>query len=71
MIPGPRLFRSRWAALLWAAGLLWAVADMAGGLTGPHRARPATPGASPTPEATPDGSPAQDPDVAALVNALG
>jgi hypothetical protein len=44
---------------------------MAGGLTGPHRARPATPGASPTPEATPDGSPAQDPGVAALVNALG
>ncbi|WP_288934961.1 hypothetical protein [uncultured Sphingomonas sp.] len=71
MIPGPRLFRSRWAALLWAAGLLWAVADMAGGLTGPHRARPAAPGASSTPEAPPAAAPAQDPDVAALVNALG
>ena len=27
MLPSPRLFRSRWAALLWAGGILWAAAD--------------------------------------------
>lgn len=29
MIPSPRLFRSRWAALLWAGGILWAAAHIA------------------------------------------
>ena len=30
MLPNPRLFRSRWAALLWAGGILWFAYDVAG-----------------------------------------
>lgn len=29
MLPSARLFRSRWTALLWAGGILWAAADIA------------------------------------------
>ena len=29
MLPNPRLFRSRWAALLWAGGILWFAHDVA------------------------------------------
>lgn len=31
MIPTRFLFRSRWAALFWAAGICWTAADFAGG----------------------------------------
>jgi len=30
MIPSPRIFRSRWAALLWAGGILWFAYDVSG-----------------------------------------
>ncbi len=30
MMPGPRLFRSRWKAVLWAGGILWFAIDVAG-----------------------------------------
>ena len=30
MLPNPRLFRSRWTALLWAAGILWLAVEVAG-----------------------------------------
>lgn len=30
MLPTPRIFRSRWAALLWAGGIVWAAVDYAG-----------------------------------------
>ena len=29
MLPGPRLFRSRWMAAFWAAGILWFAYDVA------------------------------------------
>ncbi len=29
MLPSPRLFRSRWWALLWAAGICWTAIDVA------------------------------------------
>ena len=29
MLPGPRLFRSRWMAAFWAAGILWLAYDVA------------------------------------------
>lgn len=29
MLPGPRLFRSRYAALLWAGGILWTAVEVA------------------------------------------
>ena len=37
---GPRLFRSRWAALLWAGGILWTAYDVAGGAAPPAPATP-------------------------------
>ena len=40
---GPRLFRSRWAALLWAAGSLWTAYDVAGSTPPPAQAKPAAP----------------------------
>jgi hypothetical protein len=30
MLPSSRIFRSRWAALLWAGGMLWFAYDYAG-----------------------------------------
>ena len=29
MMPSARLFRSRWAALIWAAGIVWTAVDVA------------------------------------------
>jgi len=29
-VPYAKLFRSRWAALIWAAGILWTAVDVAG-----------------------------------------
>jgi len=29
-VPYAKLFRSRWAALIWAAGILWMAVDVAG-----------------------------------------
>lgn len=34
MLPSPRIFRSRWTALLWAGGILWLAYDIAG--SAPH-----------------------------------
>ena len=64
MIPGPRLFRSRWAALLWAGGILWFAYDVAGSApAGNGAATPAT-----TTDATATGANAAD--VAAVANLL-
>ena len=30
MWPNSRVFRSRWAALIWAAGMVWLAIDVAG-----------------------------------------
>jgi hypothetical protein len=38
MMPGPRLFRSRWMALFWAAGIVWFAVDIAGSSPAPHSA---------------------------------
>ena len=37
---GPRLFKSRWTALLWAGGILWTAYDVADAM--PDRGKPAT-----------------------------
>lgn len=29
MLPSPKIFRSRWFALLWAAGIIWFAIDVA------------------------------------------
>ena len=63
MLPGPRLFRSRWTAVLWAAGMLWLAVDVAG--VGGGRTRS-------TPEATTDvtGMPVDDSETRNAIAAL-
>ncbi|WP_267397385.1 MULTISPECIES: hypothetical protein [unclassified Sphingomonas] len=34
MLPSPRIFRSRWTALIWAGGIVWAAVDIAGSAPG-------------------------------------
>jgi hypothetical protein len=48
MLPNSRVFRSRWSALLWAAGIIWFAVDVAG--TGGHH--PHAKGAASTAEAS-------------------
>lgn len=37
MLPGIRtVFRSRWHALFWAAGIIWLAYDVAGSAPNPH-----------------------------------
>lgn len=48
-----RLFRSRWAALLWSAGILWAAYDVASDAPA-DPGRPAPGGAVAAPDATGD-----------------
>ena len=35
-MPFSRLFRSRWAALFWAAGIIWTAVDVAGSTPAPR-----------------------------------
>ena len=64
MLPGPRLFRSRWTAVLWAGGILWLAIDVAGVGGGPQRAGPA----ATTTDAT--GIPVDDSDTRNAFNAF-
>lgn len=72
MMPFARLFRSRWAALIWAAGILWTAIDVADSAPAPRgaAATDAPVGHPPAPgEVTDDPSPSGD--VAALADLLG
>ena len=65
MLPSPRLFRSRWAAVLWAAGILWLAFDVSqNGGEQPHKAGAATT----TNDVT--GTPVDDSDTRDAVSAL-
>ena len=37
MLPGPRIFRHRKWALVWAAGILWLAYDVAGSASDPQQ----------------------------------
>jgi hypothetical protein len=69
-MPYAKLFRSRWAALLWAGGILWTAVDFVG--VAPRHAAVAASNASadaaPTDAA---GMPVNSADVATLANAMG
>lgn len=69
MLPGPRLFRSRWAALLWAAGIVWAAADLADALPG-ERHRTDGPAHATAAATGDDIGPPDNEDVAAAIAAL-
>lgn len=62
-----QLFRSRWSALLWAAGVLWAAASFVGFDSG------GAPGPGAAPEAATDalGQPIDNEDLAVLRNVIG
>lgn len=64
MLPSPRIFRSRWFALLWAAGIIWMAVDIAGSASGEGQES----GAAAVTDAT--GEPVNAADLAALANAL-
>lgn len=70
-VPYAKLFRSRWAALIWAAGILWTAVDVAG--YGPERktdvaANASTPADKTDTDAT--GDAVQNEDLAILAGVL-
>lgn len=67
-MPSSRIFRSRWAALLWAAGILWTAYDVAGAApsgkaTAVNQAAPADTDAT--------GAAVENGDLSVLANAMG
>jgi hypothetical protein len=67
-MPSSKIFRNRWAALLWAAGILWTAYDVAGAAP-PSKAA----GANQTAPAKTDETSADitAADVGVLANAMG
>ncbi len=63
-MPFRKIFRSRWAALLWAGGVLWTAFDVVG--TGPPAKAPAQAQA----ETDATGVTVDQADLAALANAM-
>lgn len=64
-MPYRKLFRSRWAALLWAAGILWTAVDVVG--FAPH-ARSAAAASADRTDAT--GTDVDAADLATLANVM-
>ena len=69
----PRLFRSRWAALLWSGGILWTAYDVAQSAPREpaNNASAAHAVAAPSAQTDAMGQPENASDVAMLVNVLG
>lgn len=67
MMPSARIFRSRWSALFWAAGIIWMAVDVADSAP---TAKPATNGAAPAATDT-DGDAVNAADVASILNTFG
>lgn len=65
-----RIFRSRWAALLWASGIMWTAYDVATANT-PDTQAPAAKATSAAPLTDAAGSAIDPEDLAALANTLG
>ncbi len=66
-MPSSKIFRSRWAALLWAGGVLWTAYDVAS--AAPGHDTPANQQAAATSDAT--GVAVDKDDLAVLANAMG
>ncbi len=62
-----RIFRSRWVALLWAAGIIWTAIDIAEANKAPE---PASNAADATDATDALGQPVTDHDLAILANAM-
>lgn len=65
MLPNPRVFRSRWSALFWAAGIIWLAIDVAGVGGGPKHA-----GATKTDATDATGAPVDENDTRNALNAF-
>ena len=65
MLPSPRIFRSRWFALLWAGGIIWFAIDVAGSTSGK-----APDNAAATNSADVTGAPIDQRDLALLANMM-
>ncbi|WP_298672981.1 hypothetical protein [uncultured Sphingomonas sp.] len=68
MLPSPRIFRSRWFALLWAGGIIWFAIDVAGSA---QPDAPANNMAAPAPATDAVGMPVDQRDLATLANVMG
>jgi len=66
-VPYAKLFRSRWAALIWAAGILWMAVDVAG--TAPSRKDPAANASAPA-DSDATGEAVQNSDLAILAGVM-
>jgi hypothetical protein len=66
-MPFAKLFRSRWAALIWAGGILWTAVDIAG--YAPARSAHKEAKATEPTDAT--GEIVQNGDLAILANVMG
>jgi len=67
-MPSSRIFRSRWAALLWAGGILWTAYDVAGAAPA-DKAATENQAASTDTDAT--GVAVENGDLSVLANAMG
>ena len=67
-MPTSRIFRSRWAALLWAGGILWTAYDVAGA-TPPSK--PATGNQAAPADTDATGVAVDKDDLSVLANAMG
>lgn len=73
-MPFARLFRSRWAALFWAAGIMWTAVDVANSAPAPqHRGTTSPTAATATGATATDaaGDPVDANDLATLANLIG
>jgi len=68
-MPYAKLFRSRWAALLWAGGILWTAVDVIG--VAPAKQAATANAADPQTDTDATGVPVNSADLAALTNAMG
>ncbi|RDE07026.1 hypothetical protein [Sphingomonas aracearum] len=69
-MPFSRLFRSRWAALIWAAGILWTAYDVASNMPDKPQNKAAANG-SVAAESDATGEAVNAADLAVLANAMG
>lgn len=67
-MPSSKIFRNRWAALLWAAGILWTAYDVAS--AAPSDTSPSANQAAPA-DTDATGAAVENGDLGVLANAMG
>ena len=67
-MPSSKIFRNRWAALLWAAGILWTAYDVAGAAPS---GKPAAANQTAPADTDATGAAIENGDLSVLANAMG